>query len=75
MKDGGRIEPRRDRNLVYLRTGGLVIRMARAEDEGLYTCVAENSVAQRATNPVQVVVEGKFTDGSGMLHLERCWFI
>ncbi|GFO43663.1 netrin receptor unc5b [Plakobranchus ocellatus] len=61
MKDGDRISTGSDSLYVVDESGTLHIEYAEAEVEGIYTCMAENSAAQRASMPAQVIVVGKPT--------------
>ena len=61
IKDGERINPDVDRNFVFMRNGQLALRRVRVEDEGIYICVAENSVGMRQTDPARLDILGKFT--------------
>ncbi|XP_005105845.2 hemicentin-1 [Aplysia californica] len=60
-KDGVKIKPELDSNFIVLEEGPLIIEYVRLGDEGMYTCVAENSAGSRVSRPMQLTVRGKPT--------------
>ena len=56
LKDGQLINPDDDKNLMIDYKGSLVIRVARLKDAGKYTCMAENIVETRRSQPAKIDV-------------------
>jgi len=56
LKDGQLIDPNDDRNLMIDYKGSLVIRAAKLRDAGKYTCMAENMVETRRSQPAKIDV-------------------
>ena len=61
MKDGVRLDAKNDENFYITHTGDLIINVLRIQDQGNYTCGAENIVKSIMSNAVASVrVKGKF---------------
>ena len=60
MKDGERLNPDESMNVIVLKEGPLVIEFVEESDEGMYTCVAENSAGTRSSQQVMLTVRGLF---------------
>ena len=56
LKDGQLIDPNDDKNLMIDYKGSLVVRAAKLRDAGKYTCMAENMVETRRSQPAKIDV-------------------
>lgn len=56
LKDGQLLDPDEEGNIMIDYKGSLVIRVARLKDSGKYTCMAENIIATRRSQPAKIDV-------------------
>ena len=59
MKDGELIDAQKELNYIISNEGNLIISQAQLEDQGNYTCGAQNVASRRLSDTATLTVYGK----------------